>query len=354
MTWEHVVPDRPASSAPSAATLVPLPPPRRVPPPPPQPVSTFQPPAPSPLPKPTSSRTSRRRRGRRRRRSRSIDDEVQVEEVVIEGRSRRSRRGRRCIAARIRRRRGRRTGRSKPSSSGAGRRQPEVNRLASVPDAFDDDDDAPIELPPITPSGPIVTHNPVPYTPVLAETLFVPSPARPATSMVAAIVAEEQGKTNKKKKGKRGKVQASRKPKRHLFRTFMTLVLLFGLLAGGAFAAKKYLLNEPTWSVELKPLADQVAAARGLQFSEAVTVSPVPVTDYASRLAGSAIETSGSTRADVAGTRAAERRPRPRSCRQPGDERFACVLRSGDQDHLRQRRSAHRSRISTASRCTGR
>ncbi len=113
--------------------------------------------------------------------------------------------------------------------------------------------------------------------------------------MVAAIVAEEQGKTNKKKKGKHGKVQASRKPKRHLFRTFMTLVLLFGLLAGGAFAAKKYLLKEPTWSVELKPLADQVEAARGLQFSEAVTVSPVPVTDYASRLAGSAIDTSGST-----------------------------------------------------------
>ena len=54
--------------------------------------------------------------------------------------------------------------------------------------------------------------------------------------------------------------QAGRKQKRHLFRTFMTLVLLFGLLAGGAFAAKKYLLHQSTWSAEMKPLADEVAA----------------------------------------------------------------------------------------------
>ena len=52
LTWEHVVPDRPVSSAPSAATLVPLPPPGRVPPPPPQPVSSFQPPAPAVEPEP--------------------------------------------------------------------------------------------------------------------------------------------------------------------------------------------------------------------------------------------------------------------------------------------------------------
>ena len=44
LTWEHVVPDRPASSAPSAAT-VPLPPPSRVPPPLPPAPATLQPPA---------------------------------------------------------------------------------------------------------------------------------------------------------------------------------------------------------------------------------------------------------------------------------------------------------------------
>ncbi|MEP7112876.1 MAG: hypothetical protein ABI862_06395 [Ilumatobacteraceae bacterium] len=39
--------------------------------------------------------------------------------------------------------------------------QPEVNRLALVPDLVDDD--SPIELPAITPSGPVVAHVPSVY-----------------------------------------------------------------------------------------------------------------------------------------------------------------------------------------------
>src|SRR3954449_7794256 len=47
LTWEHVVPDRPVQSTPSAATIVPLPPPSRVPPPlPPPPAMPLQPPQP--------------------------------------------------------------------------------------------------------------------------------------------------------------------------------------------------------------------------------------------------------------------------------------------------------------------
>ncbi|MEO7369307.1 MAG: hypothetical protein ABIZ69_00490, partial [Ilumatobacteraceae bacterium] len=68
-------------------------------------------------------------------------------------------------------------------------------------------------------------------------------------------------------------------------RSFMTLVVLFGLLAGGAFAAKKYLLHQPKWSVELKPLADGVARTRDLQYKEAVEITELPVADYARRLA---------------------------------------------------------------------
>ena len=151
----------------------------------------------------------------------------------------------------------------------------EVNRLASVPDLIDDD--SPVELPPITPSGPIVAHPQSVYSPVLAETLYVPMPARQPTTTAAAMVAES----------KPPRRRAGRKPKRHLFRSFVTLVVLFGLLAGGAFAAKKYLLQQPEWSAELKPLADEVAAARALQFKVAVEVSELPVGDYAARLAGS-------------------------------------------------------------------
>ncbi len=160
--------------------------------------------------------------------------------------------------------------------------EPVVNRLASVPDLIDDD--SPIELPPITPSGPVVTYVPSVYAPVLAESFYV-APPRPATTMVAAVAAP----ANVRKKSKR-------KPKRHLFRSFVTLVLLFGLLAGGAFAAKKYLLHPPAWSAELKPLADAVATARGLEFEQAVDVTPLPVADYARRLAESAIG-SGTDRA---------------------------------------------------------
>ena len=151
----------------------------------------------------------------------------------------------------------------------------EINRLASVPDLVDDD--SPVELPLITPSGPIVAHPQSVYSPVLAETLYVPMPARQPTTTAAAMVAES----------KPPRRRAGRKPKRHLFRSFVTLVLLFGLLAGGAFAAKKYLLQQPEWSAELKPLADEVAAARALQFEAAVEVSELPVGDYAARLAGS-------------------------------------------------------------------
>ena len=157
----------------------------------------------------------------------------------------------------------------------------EVNRLASVPDLIDDE--LPVELPPITPSGPgpVIVHAPSIYSPVLAEAYYIP-PVLPAATQGPTVVKRE--------------LKAQRpnrpKPKRHLVRTFFTLVVLFGLLAGGAFAAKTYLLKQPKWSAELKPLADNVSVARGLQFKNAVTVTEVPVADYAQRLASSVVDTS--------------------------------------------------------------
>ncbi len=151
--------------------------------------------------------------------------------------------------------------------------------MGSVPDLIDDDDSL-IELPPITPSGSVVAHPQSHYSPVLAETLYIPPPQVRVTSTIAAMVADEKPRHRK---------AASRKPKRHLLRTFMTLVVLFGLLAGGAFAAKKYLLQEPKWTAELKPLADEVSAARDLQFKLSVEVIELPVADYAQRLVASAI-----------------------------------------------------------------
>jgi hypothetical protein len=256
LTWEHVVPDRPASSAPSAATIVPLPPPSRVvPPAPPRPAKPLEPPVAE------ATLVSVDDEDDAELVDDEIDDafdetvdsevgvdEVDVDEVDVD---------------------------AVDVDAVAWVPAAEVNRLASVPDLIDDD--SPVELPLITPSGPIVAHPQSVYTPVLAETLYVPMPARQPTTTAAAMVAES----------KPPRRRAGRKPKRHLFRSFVTLVLLFGLLAGGAFAAKKYLLQQPEWSAELKPLADEVAAARALQFKVAVEVSELPVGDYAARLAGS-------------------------------------------------------------------
>jgi hypothetical protein len=256
LTWEHVVPDRPASSALSAATLVPLPPPRRVnPPSPPRPAMTVQkPPPPLAAPSPDSEHA---------------DDDAVVEDDVddvvddleidedFEDQQLVDEDDDAVVEVRV-------------------ADTPEVNRLAFVPDLIDDD--SPIELPPITPSGPVIAHAQSIYAPVLAETLYVP-PSRQTTTI--AVVAPAVKKPASRK--------SSRKPKRHLFRSFMTLVVLFGLLAGGAFAAKKYLLHPPTWAPEMKPLADDVAAARGLQFKVPVDVTELPVGDYATRLAESVV-----------------------------------------------------------------
>ena len=221
LTWEHVVPDRPASSAPSAATTVPLPPPRRVPPPPPLPVTTFQPPAPVATPEPTVVLHQA-----------AIEDHVEefleeevVDEIVVDDEEIYEEDADDAMELEI--------GDDvyeeidddvdlvepvdvvevapQPPVAYV---QPEVNRLALVPDLIEDDE-TPVELPPITPSGPMVVHEQSVYTPVLAETLYIPPPARvAATMMPAAAVAP-----GKKKEGP----QAGRKQKRHLFRTFMTL-----------------------------------------------------------------------------------------------------------------------------------
>jgi hypothetical protein len=152
-----------------------------------------------------------------------------------------------------------------------------VNRLALVPDLIDDD--SPIELPPITPSGPVVAHVQSVYAPVLAETLYIPPPQRQAVAPVPIEIADT------KRKRKSGK-----KRKGHLLRTFMTLVVLFGLLGGGAFAAKKYLLQQkPEWSAEMKPIADEVSRTRDLPFKLSVATIELPVDQYARRLAGSII-----------------------------------------------------------------
>lgn len=280
LTWELVVPDRPASSAPRAATPVPLPPPSRVPPPPVQPSPPLQPPpvvASSTLEAEEVEGDFEGNQGEGHVEDDAVaGDEFAVVEIEAELPEDLSGDGHELVDEAVV---------SSVVVAAASVAQPlarqvaqqEVNRLALVPDLIDDD--SPIELPPITPSGPVVAHVHSVYAPVLAETLHIPPPQRQAVAPVPIQPAE----TKRKRK-------SGNKRKGHLLRTFMTLVVLFGLLGGGAFAAKKYLLQpKPEWSAEIKPLADEVARTRDLPFKVSVAVTELPVDQYARRLAGSII-----------------------------------------------------------------
>jgi hypothetical protein len=157
----------------------------------------------------------------------------------------------------------------------------EVNTLASVPDMVVDD--SPIELPQITPSS---GHVVAPaarsvYTPVLPETLFAVSP-RPTPPNMAAIVAESNAAWHR----------ATRKHKRHFFRRFFSLVVVLGLLGGGAYAGKMYLQRQPKWPTDIKPLATDVATSRGLHWKASVAVTPLPAEQYAQRLATALVAAS--------------------------------------------------------------
>ncbi|MEY2521862.1 MAG: hypothetical protein QOJ66_427, partial [Ilumatobacteraceae bacterium] len=284
LTWEHVVPDRPASSTSSAAPTVPLPPPGQVPPPLPPALAT----APQP-----PERLDEPHDAEREVVSDSVDKELAVEDQLVADDD--------AVAdvephsdmedaaladpADDMETDDPADGAAKSAEPAAETPKPavvevEINRLSSIPDLIDDD--SPIELPQITPSGSVIAA-PVVYSPVLAESFYVQAPQRPPTAVVPLTVADG--------KPKRHKTQ-HRKKKRHVFRTFMTLVMLLGLLAGGAFAAKKYLLHTVNWSTELKPLADGVATERGLEFKLSVKVTAEPVGDYARRLASSTIDTT--------------------------------------------------------------
>jgi hypothetical protein len=272
LTWEHVVPDRVDDPVPSAVTPVPPPPPLAVPPPPPPPVAStpFEPPISNAVGTPA----------------------VAVPEVAVP-----------AVAVAI-------VAPSDPEPANNGVAMVEdavevavvpsapvadvpsvpnvpnapivtVNRLASVPDLIIDD--SPIELPPITPSGGPIAAQPQPvsvYVPVLPETVFLAVP-RAVTTTGPTMVADNRS----------ARRRSRRKSKSHVLRSFMSLMLLFGLLGGGAFAAKKYLLkpHKPTWSAELDPLAKAVATARGLEWRTGVELTTLPSADYATRLAGSVI-----------------------------------------------------------------
>jgi hypothetical protein len=259
LTWENVVPDRSEEPAPSAAATVPLPPPAQVPPPPPPSATSFEPPASTGQVEAAVAQVV----------VEPVDQPVDLAPAVVEAPA--------VIVDEVAEPVDVTTQAPPPPPGG------EVNRLAFVPDLIVDD--SPIELPPITPSGGPYIAQPAPdiYVPVLPETVFVPAPRVAAATNVATLIADSGG----------ARQQGRKKSKGHALRSFMTLVLLLAMLGGGAFAAKKYLIDkaQPKWAADVEPLASDVATTRGLEFKDTVAVTALPAGGYASRLAASVLKT---------------------------------------------------------------
>ena len=74
-----------------------------------------------------------------------------------------------------------------------------------------------------------------------------------------------------------------RRKKRHPFRTLLKLVVVLGIIGGGLFFGKKYVLDM-RWSSELKPYADAVSTSRELKWTKAVDVTTLPAAEYAEHL----------------------------------------------------------------------
>ena len=261
LTWEHVVPDRPEEPAASAATTVPLPPPPQAPPPPPPPAPPvpFQPPASKVAPAAPVEPAERPE-------PQVVEPPVAVVEAapVETSSGPRRRRGRRRRATMNRSRRQRRAARS---TAGVGAR-PDRRRRA--------DRAAPYQLGqrPDRSSRTGVHADP------------------PRNGVRAGTPSRHDDRRDTRCREHHGtqsvapEVEASIPPLHVVHRA-------------ARVARRRWIRGEevhpaqeqPKWSAELEPFATDVATTRGLQFKSTVAVSPLPVADYASRLAASVITT---------------------------------------------------------------
>lgn len=161
----------------------------------------------------------------------------------------------------------------------------ELNRLAFLPDM--DEETGPVVVPVIAyseqraePAVPSLSHHEM-YT---ARSSAPPASARPHPAMTAtAFVPIAPGKPKKKK---------------HFFARFLTFVVVLGLIGGGLFAAKYYLLDKQ-WEGDVKVFASDVELARGLSFDHAITVTTLPVAEYAAKLVSTSV---GITEANTVAT----------------------------------------------------
>jgi hypothetical protein len=180
--------------------------------------------------------------------------------------------------------------------------QAEMNRLAFLPDQ-EDDLDHPVEVPVIASSGDVRV--------VAAATPSVPSIPAPAPAPTSAPAPVAGGPTLSAAQAFQARPSAApvrhnyssllnttsvpvpQRRKRHVMRKFVSVLVLLAMVAGGLFAVKFFVLDRVSWSKELEPLAKAVEGERTLDFDRSVSVTSLPVDEYAARLADSALALDG-------------------------------------------------------------
>jgi len=143
----------------------------------------------------------------------------------------------------------------------------ELNRLAFLPDH--EDVPGPVEVP-------AIVHSDVPSAPPVPSLSSAPqftpratAPTHPRTSFL-----DLAGNFT----------PPPRKKQRHVLRRLVTLVLVLSIIGGGLFAAKYYLLDK-RWEGDVKEMVAEVEEARQLSFDHAITVSALPIDEYATQSA---------------------------------------------------------------------
>ena len=95
---------------------------------------------------------------------------------------------------------------------------------------------------------------------------------------------------------------APRRKKRRVFRKFFSFLVFLGMVGGGLFAVKHFVLDRVQWTPDVAPLAQQVEATRGLSFDHDVPVVVLPADDYALKVASDAVGLTGEAQTRTAAT----------------------------------------------------
>jgi hypothetical protein len=150
----------------------------------------------------------------------------------------------------------------------------------------------PVAPQPVAPQASATPQAQPSFTPVLQQgQAFAPkASAAPVRHAYADLVAAAAPSA------------APRRKKRRVFRKLFSFLVFLGMVGGGLFAVKHFVLDRVKWAADIAPLAQQVEATRGLSFDHDVPVVVLPADDYALKVASDAVGLTGEAQSRTAAT----------------------------------------------------